>query len=163
MIRGKEDKTRENRTMAFYPKEDARGIDLPISAVGLSEAHIHWAEFKKAYFISAPWWDKFGEDGRCQPAWWFTPPDKVEQVCAPAEGMAKQSMFFAPSAKGLLRILAHRKTARARAPGGVYLTNAKGETAKIWEGPVDGGLASPDGCHLALTYGVTLTMIELCR
>ena len=150
-------------TAVHYKADSNAPVTLPITSIGLDITRVSYYEFRKAYFLTVPEISTDRDTNRCQSAWWFKPAgDRVEQVCAPVEALAKQDMSYVPSKKGILRFIAVRETTRGLMTGGVYLTDDNGQTTKIWEGMAYNGITSPDGCLVAISSAPPL-VLDLCN
>jgi hypothetical protein len=153
-----------------YKNIDSEPVTLaipPASARTLKIRSVNYYPFHHAYFIAEPW--IFGvksDDSRCEMAWWFTADnDEVSQVCLPYDFLANQrEVAVTPSAKGLLRFLPVFGSPQhpGGSPGGVYLTDEKGTTRKIWEGIADSGVVSPNGCLVAVNTSLPV-ILDLCH
>ncbi|MFY9287961.1 MAG: hypothetical protein WAO98_05620 [Alphaproteobacteria bacterium] len=145
---------------AIHYKMSGEAIELPVAAPGLNIGSVRYHDFRKAYFLTVRAQSKINpQNGNCQTAWWFdAKQNRVEQICAPGALLDKYDPIYLPTQKGLLRMFGKRD-----APvKGIYLTNDKGQTTKIWNGSAFGGAVSPDGCKVAVNASKPF-VLDICK
>jgi hypothetical protein len=156
--------------LEWLPSDDSTAITLPIESAHVPVHAVRYLESKATYFISpvAPRRQKDAQPG-CVPLVTLHPTTKrVESQCAPEDALSEESLTFAPSAAGVVRALHQRRTYHGPKPGGLYLTDTRGKTSKIYESRVSATQISPDGCRLAFVHSregalaTSLGMLNFC-